>query len=367
MSKPHPVARQAARFPIGRREVGDGAPCFIVFEAGPTHDGLESAKDLAGLAAEAGADAIKFQVLDPDRLVADRRQPFSYEVLVDRATGRTEAVTEPLYELLRRRSMPHSDWKTLKQHCDGLGLAFFATAGFPDEVDFLAAIGCESIKIASADINHYPLMRHAARTGMSLQIDTGNATLEEVAAAVDVIRGAGTDRIVIHHCPSGYPARLESINLRIVATLRSMFPLPIAFSDHTPGWDMDVAAIALGANMVEKTITRDRTTRSIEHMFSLEPEHMRGFVTMVRDLEKALGAPSKTLSEAELAGRRKIRRSAHVSRAVRAGERLVEDMIEFRRPGDGIGPDEIDPYLGTTFRRSLEAGEMLSAADLAGR
>lgn len=349
---------------VGKREVGDSAPCFIVFEAGPTHDGLESAADLARLAAEAGADAIKFQVLDPDRLVADRRQPFSYEVLADRITGRTETVTEPLYELLRRRSLPRSDWEKLKRHCDALGLAFFATAGFPDEVDFLAEIGCDSIKIASADINHFPLMTHAARTSMSLQIDTGNATLGEVEAAVDTIRRAGNEKIIIHHCPSGYPARLDKVNLRILTTLRAMFPLPIAFSDHSPGWDMDIAAIALGANLVEKTITHDRTTRSIEHMFSLEPRDMRRFVTVVRELETALGSNRKQLSTEELAARQKIRRSAHLKRAVRAGELLAEDLIEFRRPGDGIGPHEIGSYLGAKFGRDLPSGERLRPGDL---
>lgn len=352
------------KFRIGRREVGDGAPCFIVFEAGPTHDGLDCALDLARLAAEAGADAIKFQLLDPDRLVADRQQLFSYEVLIDRASGKTEVVSEPLYDILCRRSMPASDWRRLKQRCDTLGLAFFATVGFPDEVDFLASIGCDSIKIASADINHYPLMTYTARTGMSLQIDTGNATLEEVEAAVNTIRRAGNDKIVIHHCPTGYPARLENVNLRVVGTLKTMFPLPIAFSDHSPGWDMDIAAIALGANMVEKTITHDRTTRSIEHMFSLEPQEMRSFVQVVRDTEKALGQPRKQLSADDAAARMKIRRSAHLRRAVRAGEQLVDELVEFRRPGYGIGPHEIDSYLGSTFDRNMKAGEMLRPADL---
>lgn len=351
-------------FRIGKREIGGAAPCFIVLEAGPTHDGLQCARDLARLAAEAGADAIKFQVVDPDRLVADRKQLFSYEVLVDRATGRTEKVAEPLYDLLRRRALPRADWEALKRYCDSLGLAFFATAAFTDEVDFLARLGCDSIKIASADINHFPLMTHAARTGMSLQIDTGNATLGEVEAAVDVIRRAGNDRIVIHHCPSGYPARLESINLRILTTLKTMFTCPIAFSDHTPGWDMDIAAIALGANMVEKTITHDRATRSVEHMFSLEPADMRRFVKAVRELETALGATRKALSPEELASRQKVRRSAHLRQAARAGERLTAELIEFRRPGDGIGPHEFEPWLGSAFTHDMAAGEMLRPGDL---
>lgn len=355
------------KFAIGKREVGDGTPCFIVYEAGPTHDGLDRAVDLARLAAEAGADAVKYQILDPDRLVADRKQLFSYDVLVERASGRTETVSEPLYDILARRSMRQSDWGKLKQHCDGLGLAFFATVGFPDEVDFLEEIGCHSVKIASADINHYPLIRYAAQRLPSIQIDTGNATIGEVEAAVDVIRRAGRDEVVIHHCPSGYPARLESINLRIIPTLKTMFDLPIAYSDHTPGWDMDIAAIALGANMVEKTITHDRTTRSVEHMFSLEPGDMAAFVRAVRELETALGGTRKRLSEKELANRIAIRRSAHVQRDVTAGEAFDMASIEFRRPGHGIAPDVVEQYLGMRYARDMTAGQIVHPADLTGK
>lgn len=352
-------------FTLGPRSIGDGNPCFIVYEAGPTHNGLESAKDLVRMAAEAGADAVKFQIFDPDRLVADRKQLFSYEVLADRASGRTETVSEPLYDILCRRSMPRANWEALKNYSDSLGLAFFSTAGFEDDVDFLARIGCHSVKIASADINHFPLMTYAAKTGMSVQIDTGNATLGEVEAAVDAIRATGNDQIVIHHCPSGYPARLESIHLRIIPTLKMMFPVPIAFSDHTPGWDMDVAAIALGANMVEKTITHDRTTRSVEHQFSLEPADMHGFVKAVRELETALGKSRKEMTREEMTNRMKVRRSAHIKRAVKAGEALSLELIDFRRPGHGIGPHEYESYLGMRFATDLPAHSLITVNDLA--
>jgi sialic acid synthase SpsE len=221
------------------RKIGDGEPCFITFEAGPTHHGLESAKRLVTLAAEAGGDAVKFQVFDPDRLVADRNLPFSYDVLLDRETGRTETVTEALYDILCRRCLSEDEWRELKRHSDSLGLAFFATVGFEKDIELLADLGCHSIKIASADVNHFPLIRKAARTGMCLQLDTGNATLGEIESAVDVIRDEGNENIIIHQCPSGYPARLESINLNIISSLKRLFPYPIAFSDHTPGWDMD--------------------------------------------------------------------------------------------------------------------------------
>ena len=177
----------------------------------------------------------------------------------------------------------------------------------------------------------------------------------------------GRDEVVIHHCPSGYPARLESINLRIIPTLKTMFDLPIAYSDHTPGWDMDIAAIALGANMVEKTITHDRTTRSVEHMFSLEPADMAAFVRAVRELETALGDTRKRLSEKELANRTAIRRSAHARRAVRAGDVFDMESIEFRRPGHGIAPDVVEQYLGMRYARDIGAGQIIHPADLTGK
>ena len=168
---------------FGGRIVGDGQPCFITFEAGPTHNGLASAKRLVKLAAEAGADAVKFQILDPDRLVADRSQLFSYKVLLDKQTRETEKITEPLYDIFVRRSMERSEWIELKRYCDTLNLAFFATVGFGDEIDFLETLGCHSIKIASADVNHFPLIRRAAKTGMCIQLDTGKSSFGEIETA----------------------------------------------------------------------------------------------------------------------------------------------------------------------------------------
>ena len=349
---------------IGGRIVGDGAPCFVTFEAGATHAGVDSAKRLVDIAASAGADAIKFQILDPDRLVADRAQPFSYQVLVDRASGARETVTEPLYDLLKRRALGADQWRAVKTHADRLGLAFFATAGFPEEVDMLAAMGCDSIKIASADIDHFPLIRHAARTGLCLQIDTGSATLGEVEAAVDVIRAEGNERIVIHHCPTGYPAKTEAINLRVIGTLRAMFACPIAYSDHTPSHAMDVAALALGANLLEKTITEDRTTRGIEHIMSLEPHEARGFIETIREVETAFGGPRRTFDAPERERRRAVRRSIHLAAPARYGARLADTALDFRRPGFGLSPAFLDRHGDARLARDLPAGHRLDLGDL---
>lgn len=352
-------------FKIGSRLIGEGQPCFITYEAGPTHDGMQTARKLVQAAADAGADAVKFQVLDPDRLVADKKQPFTYEYLVDRESGEMREKSEPLYDILKRRSLARQEWRELKAFSDSLGLAFFATVSFEPDVDLLAELGCDSIKIASGDVNHFPLIRYAARTGISLQLDTGNSTLGEIEAAVDVIRETGNDRIIIHHCPSGYPARREGINLRVLQTLRSMFPYPVAFSDHTPGWDMDIAAVCLGAHMVEKTITLDRTTPSVEHVMSLEGEDIRRFVTVIRDLEAAFGNPRRVMHEAEVRKRDMVRRSIFVARDMAAGKQLAAADLDYRRPGTGIPPSEASRVLGRTLAAAKRAGEMLHYEDLA--
>ncbi len=349
---------------IGNRQIGDDFPAFIVFEAGPTHDGVETAKALVTHAARAGAHAIKFQIVDVDRLVADRKQPFTYDVLVDRATGATETIEEPLYDILKRRVLTKDEWREVKAHCDHEGLAFFATVTFDDEIDLLVELKCDSIKIASGDVNHLPLIRKAARTGMSLQLDTGNSNLGEIETAVDVIRSEGNEGIIIHQCPSGYPAHLDSINLNIIGTLRRMFPYPVAFSDHTPGATMDIAAVALGANLVEKTITLDRMTRSVEHIMSLEPSDMKQFVQTIADVERAMGTPRRILHPAEHKRRLSIRRSVFLDAPVKSGDRLHDAKVLFRRPGYGLSPDQFEVLTDARFRRDLPAGHMLAATDL---
>lgn len=355
---------QRAHVKIGDRAVGDGMPVFIVFEAGPTHDGLESAKKLVTYAACAGAHAVKFQLVDPDRLMADRKQLFSYDVLVDRKTGATETVEEPLYDILMRRTLTKDEWRALKAHSDREGVAFFSTVVFEDEIDLLVELNCHSIKIASGDVNHFPLIRLAARTGMCIQIDTGNSNLGEIERAVDIIRSEGNENIIIHQCPSGYPARLDSINLQIIQTLRQMFPYPIAFSDHTPGATMDIAAVAMGANLVEKTITLDRMTRSVEHVMSIEPDEMKEFVRTIADVERAMGNPRRIMHDVERKRRLAIRRSVFLDGPVKKGDALGSAKVLFRRPGFGLGPDEYEDRTNMRFRHELPTGHMVTMADL---
>lgn len=349
--------------PIGTREVGDGHPCFVTFEAGATHDGVEMAIKLVEVAARSGADAVKFQIFDADRLVSDRAQTFSYDMLLNRATGETQTVEESLYEILIRRCLTRDEWRRVKRASDDLNLAFFATVGFEDDIAFVAELGCESIKISSADVNCFPIIEAAARTGTVIQLDTGNAQIGEIEAAIDCMARAGNEKVIIHQCPSGYPARLPSIHLRMIPTLKQVFGLPVAFSDHTPGSEMDVAAVALGANLVEKTITLDRTIRSPEHIFSLEPQDATAFVQTIRDVELALGAPRRRLSPSEIEKRKAIRRSAFLKVAKRAGEPIATTDIEYRRPGTGLWPSDFTLFEGRAAAHDLPAGSMLQVGD----
>lgn len=349
---------------IGRKSVGDGYPCFITFEAGPTHAGYESARRLIEYAAEAGADAVKFQIFDPDRLIADRSLLYSYEVLVDKESGKTEVVTEPLYDIFVRRYLPEKQWKDLKLYADELGLEFFATVGDEDGLRLIQEMGCSSVKIASADVNHFPFLRLAARSGLCIQLDTGNASFGEIEAAVDLIQSEGDGGVIIHNCPTGYPARLESINLRMIPSLKSIFGCPVAYSDHTPGWEMDIAAVAMGANLVEKTITEDRCTRSVEHIMSIEPADMMSFVRVIRDVEAAMGVGRRVLSAEEKEKRLLIRRSAYVKEHAKRGQKLSDVKVEFRRPGYGIAPDMFEAIADMTLKSDLEPGHLLSLGDL---
>lgn len=349
---------------FSNRSVGDGHPCFVTFEAGPTHTGFESAKRLITNAAQAGADAVKFQMLDADRLVANKSQMFTYDVLLDKNSGKRETISESLYDIFVRRSLTKNEWRLLKEHADSCNLAFFSTIGFIDEIEFLKELGCHSIKIASADVNHLPLIRKAARTGMCIQLDTGKSSLGEIENAIDVIRGEGNEDIIIHHCPSGYPARLESINLKVIQTLKQLFPYPIAFSDHTPGSTMDVAAVTLGANLIEKTITEDRCTRSVEHIMSIEPDEMKAFVKEIKDLEIALGSSRRVLHQQEKENRMAIRRSVFLAKNAKQGVKLADCCIEFRRPGFGISPDLYEILIESKLKADLDLGHCLQLSDL---
>ena len=349
---------------IESREISKENGVYIVFEAGATHFGLESAKKLTNVAKEAGADAIKFQLINADRLMADKTIMFEYNYLEIDEHGHEKFIPmkESLYEILKRRELQVEEWRELKQYCDEIGITMFCTACYEDEVDFLVdELGINSIKICSADINQLDFIKYCASKNINIQLDTGNADLWEIERAVIETESAGCNNIVIHLCPSGYPSRLKSINLRMITTLKAMFPnYSIAFSDHFPGWDMDIAAVALGADMIEKTITLDRTIKSCEHSFSLEPEQAKQLVKVIRDLEIALGSFRRVIP-LNIREKRKIaRRSPYALKDLNVGDIINKKDFEFKRPGFGLTNEEFRLILGKKLVKDLKKGDRLT-------
>ena len=336
----------------------------VVLEAGPTHSGIESAKKLVDLAVKSNADSIKFQTIDADRLMADKSIEFEYSYLSK--NNHQEEVfirsKEPLYNILKRRHLSKQEWRSLKKYCDQKGIHMFTTACFKDEVDFLVdELKIDSIKINSSDIDQLDLIRYVARKQVNIQLDTGSSDIWEIEKAVVAIEEEENENIIIHHCPSGYPAHLSSIHLNMISTLKEMFPnYLIAFSDHSPGADMDIAAIALGAGMVEKTITLDRYTKSCEHSYSLEGKDIEEFVKTIRNLEVALGDKRRMLPKEKRAKRKNTRRSPYATRPLTKGEIIKEEDFEFRRPGHGLTEVEFSQCVGMPLSKNIEMNEPLS-------
>lgn len=350
-------------FLVFKKKIYQKGPVFIVFEAGATHDGLNTAKKLVDVASEAGADAVKFQMLNPDKLVSSKEVLFTYTILNDKNTGQTENVTEPLQDILHRRYLTFDEFSELIDYCREKQIGFFSTVTSEEEVEFLRSKNVEMVKICSGDITYHKLLKLVAKHDWIVQIDTGSSTISEVEEAIDVLEKNGCHKIIINHCPSGYPAEVEAINLRVIETLNTMFPYPVAFSDHSPGWDMDIAAVSLGVTMVEKNITLDRTIRSPEHIMSLEPDDAKTFVQTMRLLEKALGSTRRLMTEEERKRHLVARRSLYLAKDIRKGEIITEQAMEYMRPGDGI-PANLD-YLviGRKAVKDLKKGHKITFGD----
>ena len=347
---------------INNTLIGPNNPPYITFEAGPTHNGFVSARNLIEKAAESGADAIKFQIINADKLISNKNQLFTYQIL--KKDGGLETVRESIYTILKRRSLKDDQWESLKKFADKKRIAFFATVGFPEEIDFLKEIGCESIKIASADLNHYPLLEAAAKSGLTIQIDTGMSTIKEVKKAVEILLKNKNDKILIHHCPSGYPAKIENINLNIINTLKKEFDCPVGFSDHSPGSSTDIAAVALGADLIEKTITKSRYTTSIEHMFSLELNELNEFVKTVKNIKKSFGKKYRVINNIENNNRIMSRRSIFLSKNAKKGTYIKDCELIFRRPGNGISVDSLEKIKDKKLKRNMKKFEILTKRDL---
>ena len=335
--------------------------CKIIFEIGPTLHNEEAAIQLIGIAADAGADAVKVQILNSKNLVNDPNQMFTYGILGDQ--GEIITIEEPLQEILKRRELGKESWIRISEYARSLNLDFIVTVTDIEDLNWIKNIYFQGIKIASGDITYIPLIKKAAELGKQIHVDTGTATLEEIQNALDVIYESGNDDVVIHHCPPGYPAPDEKIFLKTVSFLREQFKVKIAFSDHSVGWHMDIAALALGANTLEKTLTLNRKTRSPEHIFSLEATDAKKFVSDVRAVERAINSGVRRVTTSDQHSIMPIRRSAFYATDISVGDTLTESQIKFQRPGSHLNSIQALNLIGRRLNKDVTSGEPISLDD----
>ncbi len=328
---------------------------LIIAEAGVNHNGdLELAKQLIDVAAEAGADLVRFQTFSANRQVTRTARKADYQT-------QTTDSKESQYEMLRHLELTAGMHEELIAHCATRNIGFFSTGFDIESVDLLASLGQDRFKIPSGEITNLPYLRHIGQLGKAVILSTGMATIGEIEAAIDALERAGTRRanITVLHCTTEYPAPMAEVNLRAMQSIQTAFGVAVGYSDHTSGIEVAIAAVAMGASVIEKHFTLDRNLPGPDHKASLEPDEFKAMVTAIRNTEVALGDGVKRLTQSEAKNRPVARKSLVASQAIRAGEVFNERNITAKRPGTGISPMRWDEVIGRTAPRDFVADELI--------
>ena len=324
---------------------------YIIAEAGVNHNGsLEIAKKMVDAAKDAGADAIKFQTFKAENIVTKNAAKADYQV---KNTGEDTSQ----YAMLKKLELSCADFEKIKAYCDDSGIEFLSTPFDLESIDFLQEIGIRFLKIPSGEITNFPYLRKIGQTGMPVIMSTGMSTLEEVGEAIRVLREYGSNEISLLHCTTEYPAPLDSVNLKAMQTMAEAFNLPVGYSDHTSGIAVSVAAVAMGAVIIEKHFTLDRNMEGPDHKASLEPDELKAMVQSIRDAEMVMGTGEKGLSYSELKNVSVVRKSIVAKRAIRKGMLFSEDNLSVKRPGTGVNPMQWNKVIGLCAKRDYEEDE----------
>lgn len=337
---------------IAGRAVGPGEPCFVVAEAGVNHNGdIHLAKKLIDAAKSAGADAIKFQVFRAEAVVTRTAPKAAYQRSGER---------ESQYELLKKLELTEDEFSKIAAYSQRKNIIFLASAFDERSVDMLEGLKVPAFKIPSGEITNFPLLRHIAIKGKPMILSTGMSTLGEITEALEVIKGEGADEIVLLHCVSDYPAKAEEMNLRAMNALSRSFEFPVGLSDHTLGITIPIAAVALGAVVIEKHFTLDRRLLGPDHKASLEPKGLEEMVTRIREVEKAIGDGIKRPTKSEEAIKKIVRRSIVARVNIPRGTVISEDMLDLKRPGTGLEPKYLKKVVGKRTKKDIKADELIT-------
>lgn len=343
---------------IDSRNIGSGEPVFIIAEAGVNHNGdLRRAEEMIDTAAEAGADAVKFQTFRADEVVSSAAPKAQYQV---ENTGEEGSQLE----MLKRLELSPDAHRKLIERCHARGIMFLSTPFDFPSADLLETLSVPAYKVPSGEITNWPFLEHIASKGKPVILSTGMSNLNEVEQAVKVLRAAGCSELLILHATSSYPATAASANLRAMQTMSDSFDTPVGLSDHTTGIEVALAATALGACVLEKHFTLDRSLAGPDHKASLEPAELRSLVRGIRAVESALGDGRKQPTPSEEDVRRVARRSIVARSTIPSGTPIAPDLLAYKRPGTGIPPSRLGDVIGRRTTRTIPADTLIQFEDL---
>src|SRR3989344_2607966 len=335
---------------IGTKTIGEGAQVFIIAEAGVNHNGdMALAHKLIDAAADAGADAVKFQTFTSEELVSEDAPQAAYQTA---NTGKEESQIS----MLRNLVLPHKEHSALKKYAEENGLVFLSTPFSIPDADFLETLGIAAYKIPSGELTNLPFLAHIAKKKKPILLSTGMGTLEEVREAIAILQKNGATEIALFHCTSEYPAPPADINLRAMQTLAGEFGFPTGLSDHSEGISVAIAATALGACILEKHFTLDRALPGPDHKASLEPSELKEMIRCIRTVEQSLGSPEKKPTAGELDTASVARKSVVARRDIAEGACIAFEDIYIVRPGTGIQPKHFDEVVGKTTKQKISLG-----------
>ncbi|MCD4672273.1 MAG: N-acetylneuraminate synthase [Anaerolineaceae bacterium] len=343
---------------IAGRWIGRGYPSYLIAEAGVNHNGdMDMALALVDAAAEAGADAVKFQTFSADRLVTKQAPKAKYQL-------ETTDQTESQYQMLKKLELSEEAHRILLARCQQKGVLFLSSPFDETSADLLESLDVPAYKIPSGEITNHPYLAYVARKGRPVILSTGMSSLGEVEAAVQTIAAAGNPPLVLLHCVSQYPAPPEELNLRAMHTLEAAFGVPVGFSDHTEGIEMPLVAVALGAAVIEKHFTLDRSLPGPDHCASLESDELQRLAQGMRRVQAALGDGRKLPTPSERNTADVARKSLVAACDIPAGTVLTAEFVAVRRPGTGLPPALRQELIGRRIKQEIAAGQLFTWEDM---
>ena len=325
---------------------------YIIAEAGVNHNGsFELACKMVDAAKNAGVDCIKFQTFKSEKLVSHSAQKAEYQ---KDTTGDGSQV-----EMLKKLELSYDEFLALKKYCDKVGVCFLSTPFDLDSIEFLDSMDMPFWKVPSGEVTNYPYLVALAKTGKPIVMSTGMCDMDEIQAAIQVLRENGTKEIKLLHCNTEYPTPFVDVNLRAMQSMRDTFGVEVGYSDHTKGIEVPIAAVALGAVLIEKHFTLSCNMEGPDHKASLEPAELANMVTSIRNIEEALGSGDKTPSPSEKKNIYVARKSIVAAKDIKKGDILTENNITVKRPGTGISPMKWNNVIGTKAVRDFEEDELI--------